>query len=112
MSVKKLLLLAVLFFLITSCSTPGDAQSVEYIITTSVKDGGTVFLGVGDEINGITNPELHATPGQKVTITFINGKDDKHQIHIPAVNAKSGLVNKKGETTSVTFTAPERPIVI
>lgn len=78
----------------------------EYVLTTELKDGNLVFLGVSDEVNGIPNPTLSAKPGQTITVTLINGGEGQHNITFPEVKASTEVVSKKGQETSVTFTVP------
>jgi copper-containing nitrite reductase len=79
----------------------------EYVLTTDLKDGKMIFLGVSDEINGVPNPTLKADAGEIVTITLINGGSGQHDITIPAAKVSTEMVKKKGEEASVTFTAPD-----
>ncbi len=93
---------------ITACAGKGF-QSVdkEYVLTTDLRDGNLVFLGVSDEINGIENPTLSAAPGTTITVTLINGGEGQHDITFPEVNASTGAVKQKGQEASVTFTVPD-----
>ncbi len=79
----------------------------EYVLTTALENGTPVFLGVGDEINGVVNPELSAEAGQTITITLVNGGDGEHQVVISGIKARSSIVDEKGESASVTFKVPE-----
>lgn len=92
---------------ITACAGKGF-QSIdkEYVLTTDLRDGNLVFLGVSDEINGIENPTLSAAPGSTITVTLINGGEGQHDITFPEVKASTGVVKQKGEEASVTFTVP------
>jgi nitrite reductase (NO-forming) len=78
----------------------------EYVLTTELKDGNLIFLGVSDEINGISNPTLSAKPGETVTVTLINGGEGQHDITFPEVKASTEIVKEKGQETSITFTVP------
>lgn len=78
----------------------------EYVLTTDLREGSLVFLGVSDEINGVVNPNLSAAPGDRITVILINGGEGQHDITFPEVNASSDVVKDKGEETSVTFTVP------
>lgn len=92
---------------IAACAGGNSQNSTrEYVLTTDIKDGNLVFLGVNDEINGISNPTLSAKPGETITITLINGGAGQHDITFPEVQASTGMVKEKGEATSVTFTVP------
>jgi len=93
---------------ITACAG-GSFQSVdkEYVLTTEIKDGNLIFLGVSDEINGIANPTLSAAPGSTITVTLINGGEGQHDVTFPEVHATTGVVKEKGQEASVTFKVPE-----
>ena len=89
---------------ITACTgTSFQAVDKEYVLTTDLRDGNLVFLGVSDEINGIENPTLSAVPGSTITVTLINGGEGQHDITFPEVNASTEVVKEKGEEASVTF---------
>ncbi len=105
----KFLILAVLLTIfIGACATAKpEGSSREYVLTTEMKDGNLIFLGVSDEINGIPNPTLSADAGETITITLINGGMGQHDISIPSVKASTGTVKEKGEEASITFTVPD-----
>lgn len=113
---SKLIQFGALFLLLAAilvaCGAPTEAVNTEYILTTSIQDGYPVFLGVGDEINGQVNPTLYAEAGETITVTLINGGEGSHQIVFEGVNAETEVVEEKGESASVTFTAPDSPIVL
>ncbi len=107
----KLIKLGILFLLaaaiLAACAGAAQPDSTrEYVLTTGMEDGKFVFLGVGDPINGQTNPTLAANPGETITITLINGGHARQQIAIKDVRAKSDVLSEKGQMTSVTFTLP------
>ncbi|HEY3312277.1 MAG TPA: copper-containing nitrite reductase [Anaerolineales bacterium] len=106
----KFLVVALLVSILMAACAP-QAQPVvdnEYILTTALRDGNFVYLGVNNNIAGLSNPALHAKPGETVSITLVNGGEGEHDIVFPALNVKSTSINKKGETTSVTFRAPDK----
>jgi nitrite reductase (NO-forming) len=92
---------------VTACAG-ASFQNVdkEYVLTTDLRDGTLVFLGVSDEINGMENPTLSAKPGEHITVTLINGGEGQHDITFPEVNASTEVLEEKGEESSVTFTVP------
>ncbi|MHB8777177.1 MAG: copper-containing nitrite reductase [Anaerolineales bacterium] len=97
----------VLAVFITACTgTSFQPVAKEYVLTTDLRDGNLIFLGVSDEINGIPNPTLSANPGETITVTLINGGMGQHEITFPEVRASTGVVKEKGEEASVTFTVP------
>ncbi|KAA0276016.1 MAG: nitrite reductase, copper-containing [Chloroflexi bacterium] len=104
---KLPVLLILLGILLVACAG-GNFQPVdkEYVLTTDLRNGSLVFLGVSDEINGRENPTLSAKPGERITVTLINGGEGSHDISFPEVKASTEVVTKKGETASVTFTVP------
>ncbi len=96
-----------LAIIITACTgTSFKPVDKEYVLTTDLRDGNLIFLGVSDEINGIVNPTLSAAPGGTITITLINGNAGQHDITFPEIKASTGVVKEKGEASSVTFTVP------
>ena len=110
-SFTKFLILALLLAaFVTACAgSNSKIADKEYVLTTEMKDGNIIFLGVSDEINGKENPTLTAAPGETITVTLINGGMGQHDITFPSVKISTGLVKEKGEEASVTFTVPETP---
>ena len=106
---KLIVSILVLGTLLISCvPTNAAVINTEYILTTDLRDGKFVFVGVNEDISGAINPTLQAQPGEKITITLINAGDGLHDIVFPELNVKSDSVTKKGDTTSVTFTVPNK----
>lgn len=108
-SLRPFFLILVIALLAAACQ-PANSTVVnkEYILTTDLRDGQFVFVGVNEPISGQVNPTLAAKPGERVTVTLINSGDGEHDLVIPELNVKSKVVSQKGETTSVTFTAPNQ----
>jgi len=92
--------------LLSACAPQSAAINTEYILTTQIKDGGFTYLGVSDGIAGLSNPALHAAPGETITLILINGGEGTHNISFPIINVQSGTLTKKGESTALTFTVP------
>ena len=114
MKILKLFInVLVLGVLLISCA-PANAAVVntEYILTTDMRDGKFVYLGVNGNINGTVNPALQANPGEKITVTLINSGYGQHDIVFPELNVKSDMLTQKGETTSVTFTVPDKDVAL
>ncbi len=103
--VSSLLLGALLISCAPGTGVPVDA---EYILTTDLRDGKFVYIGVNENISGVVNPTLQAKPGEKITITLINSGDGLHDIVFPDLNVKSHALDQRGDTTSVTFTVPNK----
>ena len=59
-SFAKFLILTVLLaaFIAACAGKNSQITSKEYVLTTEMKDGNLIFLGVSDEINGIGKPHL------------------------------------------------------
>jgi nitrite reductase (NO-forming) len=105
--VKFLISTVLLTAFIGACTIKNSLiTSKEYVLTTEIRDGNLIFLGVSDEINGMANPTLRADPGQTITVTLINGGMGQHDITFPEVKASTAVVKEKGEEASVTFTVP------
>jgi len=106
-SFKLFSLLIAITVLISACAGANfQLIDKEYVLTTDLRDGNLIFLGVSDEINGVANPTLSAKPGETITVTLINGGMGQHDITFPEVNASTEMVKEKGEAASVTFTVP------
>ena len=104
----KLLILAVLLAALAAACAGANSQVAgrEYVLTTELKEGSLVFLGVSDEINGQANPTLYAKPGETITVTLINGGMGQHDITFTGIDAGTTQVREKGQETSVTFAVP------
>lgn len=112
-SLKLFASFLVLGILLISCApTAPTAVNTEYVLTTDMRDGKFVYLGVNENINGAVNPALRAKPGEKITVILVNGGHNQHDIAFPELNVKSGTVDQQGETTSVTFTVPDKDIAL
>lgn len=112
---KTLKLIAVsliLAGLLAACAQATAVVNTEYVLTTALRDGNFVFLGVDGEINGVVNPALHAKPGEQITVMLVNSGDGTHDIVFDGIKVKSDAVTKKGETTSITFTVPNQDAAI
>ena len=108
---KKILIVlgATIVLAVSMAACTGSSSQItskEYVLTTEIKDGNLIFLGVSDEINGVANPTLNANPGETITVTLINGGMGQHDITFPEVKTSTGMVKEKGEDASVTFTVP------
>jgi nitrite reductase (NO-forming) len=77
--------------------------TVQYTLQTELGSKGMVFVGVGGEIDGLTNPSLTAEAGDVVEITLVNGDGMQHDISFPDLNATSDDISQKGTSTVLTF---------
>lgn len=107
---KKLLSITLLLLVIlTACSPSGETSiNNEFVLTTDLRDGQFVFVGVNGEINGVVNPSLHAEPGERISVMLVNSGWGTHDIVFPGMKVQSSTIKKQGESTSVTFTVPDR----
>lgn len=108
-STFKLLGLSLLILaFLTACAGKAPALENGYVLTTALRGGKLVFVGVGGGIEGQTNPALIAQPGEVITITLINGEGAEHDIFLPDLDAKTTRVTGPGSSSSMTFKVPER----
>ena len=77
-----------------------------------MREGKFVYVGVNENINGAVNPALRAKPGEKITVILVNGGHGQHDIIFPELNVKSSVIDQQGETTSVTFTVPDKDVAL
>jgi len=106
--IKFGLFLVIFSFIIAACAKKTNVVNTEYILTTAMREGNFVYLGVDGEINGVVNPALHAKPGERITIMLVNSGEGMHNIAFSGINVHSDTITQQGETTSITFTAPEK----
>src|SRR3990172_2793409 len=112
-SFKLFVSLLVLGALLIACAPSNPtAVNTEYVLTTDMRDGKFVYVGVNENINGAVNPALRAKPGEKITVILVNGGHGQHDIVFPELNVKSDTIDQQGETTSVTFTVPEKDVAM
>lgn len=114
MKAMRFLQLGVLFLLLAgvlaACQAAAPVVNTEYILTTAMRDGNLVFLGVDGDINGVVNPALHAKPGERISIMLVNSGEGSHKIVFSMPDGRkvtSDAVSKQGESTTLTFVMPE-----
>jgi nitrite reductase (NO-forming) len=106
---KTIGVIALLVVALAACVPAADIPvTTEYVLTTDMRDGKFVFVGINGEINGVANPILYAKPGERITVYLVNNGWGTHDIAFADLNARSAKITKQGETTSVTFTVPDR----
>ena len=86
-------------------SAAPTASGVAFTLKTNIGEKGMTYMGVGGDIDGISDPVLKVPLGASVQITVIDGEGAEHDIVIPAFNVKSTHVTGPGSKTTVTFTA-------
>ncbi len=83
-----------------------DINIVEFTLRTSMGgDPVMSFVGVGDEIDGISNPDLVVKQSDLVRITIINGDPMPHDLTIDAFNVSSGQLIEDEQTVTIEFMA-------
>ena len=109
MKTFRMLLTALIIcsFLAACGAQAAPVVDTEFILTTAIQNGNFVFLGVNNNIAGLSNPALNAKPGETISITLINSGEGEHDIALPTLGVKSTSIHKKGETTTITFKAPD-----
>lgn len=99
----------ILILIIAGCATISAPSNREYILTTTMRDGNFVFLGVDGQINGKVNPALNAEPGETISVMLVNSGKGKHNIVFDLGEGKlvaTDTISEQGETTTLTFTVP------
>ncbi len=76
---------------------------VTFTLETGVADGKLVFIGVGGDIDGVINPDLHVKPDQVVQINLVNADGAQHDWAAPDFDAATDLVTGKGASSSTVF---------
>jgi nitrite reductase (NO-forming) len=107
--IKWIFIVTLILATLAACAPAAPiVVTTEYVLTTAMRNGKFVFLGVDGDINGLVNPALHAKPGERITVMLVNSGEGTHDIVFPGLNVHSDAISKQGETTSVTFSAPEQ----
>lgn len=92
----------------TSNRSPTDVHAdISFSLETAIANGQLVFIGVGGNIDGIVNPDLHVAPGDTVQINLINGDGAQHDLAIPEYDVKTDFINAQGASSVLTFRAEE-----
>jgi nitrite reductase (NO-forming) len=91
-------------------SPPAVAETTEpgkvyaFTLETALHNG-FAFIGVGGDIDGVVNPQLHVPEGATVELTLVNGDGMEHDWAIEALGIYSEHIVQRGESTVVTFVA-------
>ncbi len=110
-NLKTLWIVILILGLLSACIPSAHAPvNTEYVLTTDMRNGEFVFVGVNGDINGVVNPDLKAQPGERITVILVNSGWGTHDIVFPDLKVNSSKVSKQGETTSVTFTVPAEDV--
>jgi nitrite reductase (NO-forming)/hydroxylamine reductase len=97
--------------ILAACASfQGKVSTRKYVLTSGFEDGNLVFLGVGGDINGLVNPTLYASPGETVTVVFVNSGGGEHDVSFPDMRVKTKRVKENGESSSVTFSVPNEVV--
>lgn len=86
---------------------PDSLTTVVFTLQTGVLAGRIVYVGVGGEIDGVTNPDLVVQPGVAVRVVLVNGDGMPHDLYLPDFNAKTPLLISKGKSAELSFTVGE-----
>jgi len=78
--------------------------TVEYTLESALADGMMVYIGKGGDVDGKTNPDLLANPGDLVKITLISGEGAAHNIFFDGFDALSEDVVGQGNSVVLEFT--------
>lgn len=80
-----------------------DRTARTYTLVTASMDGKMAFVGKGGEIDGQTNPVLHATPGSILRVTLINGDGAEHDFTVSGLDVASERISSVGSQTELIF---------
>ena len=72
-----------------------------------IEGGKMAFVGVGGDLDGKINPDLHVKPGDIVEIKLINGDDSIHDLTINELGVATDLVSSQNKEAVVKFKAGE-----
>ena len=81
----------------------GNGPIMVFGLLTQVKNGRIMYIGVGGDIDGLINPELHVPQGSTVQVILTNGDGMQHDIFFPDFDARSDPVIGKGDQVELVF---------
>jgi nitrite reductase (NO-forming) len=87
------------------------SPAAEYIpdmrfrLRTALAEGKLAFVGVGGDIDGLTNPDLRVPEGTVVQINLLNDDGIEHDITFPDFDAATERVAQKGASSVTVFRA-------
>ncbi|MFB6345902.1 MAG: cupredoxin domain-containing protein [bacterium] len=81
-----------------------NGSRVEFGIETTYDDGMS-YRGTAGSIAGEINPTLTVKKGKKVRIRLRNSAGGPHDWAIPALNVETEVLNRRGDTTNISFKA-------
>jgi len=85
---------------------PGASRgSVVHTLRTGIADGRMVFIGVGDGIDGVVDPEIVLHEGERAQINLITGEGAEHDIVVELYGVRSNHVIGKEASATVSFIA-------
>jgi nitrite reductase (NO-forming) len=82
----------------------GGTNSEEFTLLTQFAGGRLSYIGIGNAIDGMTNPDLVVPVESTVQIVLTNGDGMPHDIFFPDFDAKSAAIGRKGQVTGLAFT--------
>lgn len=89
-------------------SVDSSAGVVEFTLRTAIGgDPPMAYVGVGGDIDGISNPELVVNLGDTVRITVINGDPTWHDLLIDEFEVNSGQLLEAEQTVVLEFVADQ-----
>ena len=71
-----------------------DAASVEFTLVTGESEGRMVFIGRGGDIDGVVNPDLKTSPGDRVRLVLVIGDGMLHDVALPDLDVQSEAISK------------------
>ncbi len=81
------------------------APAVTFTLRTGMSGMKLSFTGVGGQIDGQVNPDLHVQTGQSVRIILVNGDGMLHDLSIPDFNVTTAQIQQVNSQAEITFTA-------
>lgn len=102
----KLLLATVVAFAFGAAFAQDQEPTVEFTLRGGIGANGFEYVGIGGDIDGVSNPDLNVKVGDVVKVTIISD-GMPHDFAIDALEVKSESADTLDEAVSVIFTVTE-----
>ena len=86
-----------------------ETSNVEFTLQTVTSNGKLGYIGIGGEIDGVTNTDLNVHLGDVIHLTLLNGDGMPHDLFLPDFDVKAPYVTGIGDQAEIVFKVGDMP---